>query len=733
MPKIKFDNGVMMTLDREPSSQEIEELGKIAMSRGRSPINQQLKSVFPEIPAGEQVKHPYLTATAETAQDILTIPAHFANQFLLDYPRRVTEHFGYEYPSGNKPDENILGLMKRKPVSGTLAGIAGVAGGIKNPLFKMLGGGIGAGLGRNVLAGGATGLAYSPSKFESPQQVAGEQITKAVGGMLLPIAGKAISKAGPAIAGLEKAIISKGAGLSKTAIDTVRRLGFQKVRGIANKGINYIQEDVIPRARQSLIKNITSAGEASKELLQDMGFNPDQINDVMKISKQNMNKYGKLISESWVKTEKNLGEALTNVGKQIGNVYTNATKEGRKINIKNTIGSMRKQLKGMGVVDESGNLLGDYKTHPSSAVKNLAQIYSEYAPRIGRGDIPVSDFLNLRTRLQASIVRFAEGEKFNVPIYKVNKVLKEDSINSLFQKGSPYEKIWRNLNKEYSDLITLDDLTKKITTVANSLPNKILTQRNKLTEKHLKLYGRDIVNDVDAYNAARELYPEKETIGLFNLQKPVIRGAFKGTEMAKEAARPLTAPLGQGIRQSGQFVGKTLKQIMDEPSFSPQAKRDFFGKASSKSGQAFKGILGPTMATGAGLAAALKATTARGETGEALDPKYKQQIANAENYGKTTGDWAQIEDIVIRDLKRIGKLKQNITLEQVKKDPQLYDKVVKLYWDRLDAFGIPEKDKALWWLMPSRYRQTGGDISMLKNPEHRNIMQNRVKNIGGRK
>lgn len=214
--------------------------------------------------------------------------------------------------------------------------------------------------------------------------------------------------------------------------------------------------------------------------------------------------------------------------------------------------------------------------------------------------------------------------------------------------------------------------------------------------------------------------PQKPMITPYQGGGPVIQGQapYRGTILPAIAPQPPQPRVRLTPEQIRKQIGMKIKKggLLRPAGESKVLPKEIIEKPSRKA-------LGL-----AGLATAL--TAGKAEAGETLDPKYKQQIANAENYGKTTGDWAQVEDIVLRDLKRIGKLKQNITLEQVRKDPQLYEKVVKLYWDRLDAFGIPEKDKALWWLMPGRYRQTGGDISRLKNPEHRNIMQNRIKNIG---
>ena len=109
-----------------------------------------------------------------------------------------------------------------------------------------------------------------------------------------------------------------------------------------------------------------------------------------------------------------------------------------------------------------------------------------------------------------------------------------------------------------------------------------------------------------------------------------------------------------------------------------------------------------------------------------------EYLAAAENYGRTEGDYAQFEESTFNDLKARGKLPANLVWGDVKRNPIKYDAVVDTYWNELtNTFGIPNDDytKALWWLMPGRYKKTGGDIGKLESPKLRNIMENRVKNL----
>lgn len=113
-----------------------------------------------------------------------------------------------------------------------------------------------------------------------------------------------------------------------------------------------------------------------------------------------------------------------------------------------------------------------------------------------------------------------------------------------------------------------------------------------------------------------------------------------------------------------------------------------------------------------------------------MDNRIKRLIASVETSGDTKGDYAQLTPIVLRDLQQLGMFK-DITMDEVKKDPALYDKVVEAYWRRMEDFGVPSSDleKTIWLRAPGLYRKYGGDVRTIKDPYLRNVMMNRVKNL----
>lgn len=110
---------------------------------------------------------------------------------------------------------------------------------------------------------------------------------------------------------------------------------------------------------------------------------------------------------------------------------------------------------------------------------------------------------------------------------------------------------------------------------------------------------------------------------------------------------------------------------------------------------------------------------------------FKEILASMEQFENIEGNYAQLEPIVLKDLQKNKGMFKGITIEQVKASTKLYDRVVDAYSKRMEDFGIPDDPliKGLWWLMPTRFKETGGNILKLKDAKHRNIMSNRVKNL----
>jgi len=114
-------------------------------------------------------------------------------------------------------------------------------------------------------------------------------------------------------------------------------------------------------------------------------------------------------------------------------------------------------------------------------------------------------------------------------------------------------------------------------------------------------------------------------------------------------------------------------------------------------------------------------------------PANKKYIAILENYGRMTGDYAQLEPVVLRDLQQNKGLFKDVKWSDVKPGTKLYDDVVDAYWERMGDFGIPDDDftRAVWWLTPGRYSRTGGNVEKIESKRVREIMRGRENRLRG--
>jgi hypothetical protein len=98
---------------------------------------------------------------------------------------------------------------------------------------------------------------------------------------------------------------------------------------------------------------------------------------------------------------------------------------------------------------------------------------------------------------------------------------------------------------------------------------------------------------------------------------------------------------------------------------------------------------------------------------------FKKAVAIIEQSGNIEGDWMQFETSTIKDLQTRYGLDKNITLDKIKKDPNLYNKVVNVYKIKLEKEnGLKtDYDKALWLWRPSWFKKYKGNIENIPGNE----------------
>ena len=159
--------------------------------------------------------------------------SHFANQFGLGYPELFDKSINSAANIFGRQtsDENIGGLISRRPVVGSIAALGGVMGGLKNPIFQAMKITPASRMLLKSGAGALTGATFAPSKLESPGQVAQEQLTKGAFGALLPpafaVSGKVAGKIGDMVKRVGDEILNTTLG--QRLAEHGKKVGFQNI------------------------------------------------------------------------------------------------------------------------------------------------------------------------------------------------------------------------------------------------------------------------------------------------------------------------------------------------------------------------------------------------------------------------------------------------------------------------------------------------------------------------
>jgi RNA polymerase sigma factor (sigma-70 family) len=98
-----------------------------------------------------------------------------------------------------------------------------------------------------------------------------------------------------------------------------------------------------------------------------------------------------------------------------------------------------------------------------------------------------------------------------------------------------------------------------------------------------------------------------------------------------------------------------------------------------------------------------------------VTPEVKKYFASVETSRDIDGDWLQLEPSTFKDLQDRGKISKDITFDEIKTNPEMYDVAAEGYINDLkDTFGIKDiKDAALWSYRPGYYKKYDGDIDKI--------------------
>lgn len=480
----------------------------------------------------------------QTAKDVLTSPAHLLNQFLMNYPRSITKTMGMEYPEAKSAVGNIA------------AKTAGVVGGFKNPLLKILKIGQPAKLLTNIAKGAALGATYAPT-----EDVVGlpERTGQAAVGATMPLIGAGIGKAGQIVTKAGRWVAKNVGGVSDATVNIIKRLGANRVFDPVKAQIDYIGKEIAPRVKERITNLITKFEPKSKYILKEIGMTPEEIGVLNSVDKSKLTQLQKVFGNDWNAIKGGLESIKAGADLQFKTTLQKNPKA--LINPKDTFYKLQGLLRKEGWIDYQGNEIQGAGI-ANKTKTNLIKIYQDLKTGLvsegkqrSTGQINTAQYFNKLSELEATI---SGNPKFDRLVFDIAGSLRKDATKTI--PGLT------QANKSYSDAVKLLDLEKIFTKVTDPIAweKQLLQLKNpakyQLHNKLKNIMGKDIYDDVLSHLANQDFELTSNLPapggGMYPSRAGLIKGAIsKGTKQYYQKV----APKAQAIKSG---MGKVLEKLL---------------------------------------------------------------------------------------------------------------------------------------------------------------------------
>src|SRR3990167_2982531 len=344
--------------------------------------------------------------------------AHALSTLALGIPRlaaRSTRAEEIEYPEQETGVGKALRIGAEVPAF-ALGGIGRVAAKAGARVVPRLG--VVAGkeiLRRKALRAGLEGLTAGaltmPKKgYLSPAERAGTALSYGAVSAGLPFLGAGIGKVGQAGKFLGRTITRDIGMMSNTSMNTIKRLGFNKVKAVAQQGGEFLTNTIIPQAKKKIVEGITKLGRKSIDFLDDIGFKPNEIDDILRVSKDNLTAFGNMVSDNAAVLLKNIDARREFLVRQLGKLRNVAEKNEVKVDVRFPLQIMRRELKKYGFIEYTLGNRGRSLKMPSGTISGLENIYNDFKDL---KTLSMSEFKNFIERVGGAIgpALTKEGEK----------------------------------------------------------------------------------------------------------------------------------------------------------------------------------------------------------------------------------------------------------------------------------------------------------------------------------
>jgi hypothetical protein len=372
-------------------------------------------------------------------------------------------------------------------------------------------------------------------------------------------------------------------GLSREFPLAVKKLGADRIFDKAKATATYVYDELVPKARDYLVKGIASKKPVTRDVLSNMGYSTGEIDTLMKVPHAELTVLKKPFKSVDAMLQ-HIDDGLQTVKDGMGKTLSTFERSGKELRATKTMNRAKELLQSEGAMDLQGNLTGRAEDPAlSEGLKHVINFYKSldqsgrYAG-MGFKRIGVKDYLRLRDFNQEGITnakyRFGMKLDSDLPsnryIYDIDNVFGDEiasqipgykSLQDKYAQKVAVRKLAPDLFKDASGNVKLGDTLKKVGMSDNAALKDIWSEA----------VGRETVEDLEAWRYADEFYNKGKVQGggrKFGMVESLTRPAYEVVARRAESMRSpesLTGKLrgvveGAKASKLGQAVGSALEE-----------------------------------------------------------------------------------------------------------------------------------------------------------------------------
>lgn len=529
MPRVKFEDGIVINFDKQPTPQDIEEAHSVAISQKKpqpiQPAEQPgaistIAGADPEAMAkkGNWVGGGLLKTADDIYREGISPIVSGASTLALGIPKAVAKETGTKdiiYPEQKTLPGKALRLGSE--VVGLVGGGAAKAAEwtAGKALSKILGNTLAKKVAKGAITGGVMGVLQTPEEGKGilqPEERLKQGATWAGYGATLPAIGAIADKTGSYLTKAGRWVAKNIGGVTDSTVATIKRLGANRVFDPLKAKADYIVQNLTPKVQSKINQAISNFTPQIQKFAQEKLKIPESAINTIKQSGINaVNKVRQTYADSTDAISQKISQGFSGMKELADKTYQDAVSsfKGNTINSQPFYQSIQKGLREKGWIDLQGNPTTRYKGGLDSVSDKLTDLYLDMGnsltnkgQKISGQIINKEDFFTYRDALSGML-----KEK---PSDRLVMQARNALYNSAENSGMTGLKAARDLEKKVYSMegkfLDAQGNLKALGKEGNLDKFHKLTQDQIRTLREIENYtGEKFVDDLDKLTASRYL------------------------------------------------------------------------------------------------------------------------------------------------------------------------------------------------------------------------------------